>query len=421
MVEIKEIRAMEILDSRGNPTVSAQVILSDGAVGEASAPSGASRGKNEAAEKRDNDAARYYGRGVQSAIKGINEVIFPALLGMSPFEHEEADSVMIALDGAYNKSNLGANAILSVSLALARAAASSLGLPLYRYLGGALAKKMPIPMMNVLNGGAHAGNNVEIQEFMLVPFGAESFAEGVRACAEIYETLKNILKSRNLGTAVGDEGGFAPSLSSDEEAIELLIKAIKECGYSPESEVKIALDAAASEWYDGKKYYLKKRGEEYTSDELINYFASLAERYPIISIEDPLAEDDCRGWERISEKLVPRGVMLVGDDLFVTNPERIIDGYSKKIASAVLIKPNQIGTLTETYEAVSVSKEIGYKTIMSHRSGETEDSFIADLAVALSCDFVKMGAPCRSERTAKYNRLMKIESELFASGYGFLV
>ena len=418
MVEIKEIRAMEILDSRANPSVFSEVILSDGTVGEASVPSGASRGKNEAWEQRDNDSARYFGRGVLSAIKGINDVIFPALVGMSPYEHEEADSVMIALDGTYNKSKLGANAILSVSLALARAAARSLGLPLYRYLGGALVKKMPIPMMNVLNGGAHATNNVEIQEFMLVPVGAESFSEAVRICSEIYSVLKKILKTANLSTAVGDEGGFAPNLSSDEDAIELLIKAIKECGYSPESEVKIALDAAASEWYDGKEYCLKKSGKIYTADELINYFSSLSEKYPIISIEDPIAEDDFRGWERITEKLSKK-LQLVGDDLFVTNSDRILDGFSKKIASAVLIKPNQIGTLTETEEAVAISKEVGYKTIMSHRSGETEDAFIADLAVALSCDYVKMGAPCRAERTSKYNRLMKIESEIFAPRYGF--
>ncbi len=419
MVEIKEIRAMEIIDSRGNPTVSSEVILSDGTVGAASVPSGASRGKNEAMEKRDNDSSRYFGRGVLSAVKKVNDVIFPALVGMSPFEHEEADSVMIALDGTYNKSNLGANAILSVSLALARAAARSLGLPLYRYLGGALVKKMPVPMMNVLNGGLHASNNVEIQEFMIVPIGAESFSDAVRISSEIYGVLKKILKTQNLSTAVGDEGGFAPNLSSDEEAIELLIKAIKECGYSPESEVKIALDAAASEWYDGKEYYLKKRGKIYSSDELVDYFVSLCERYPIISIEDPVAEDDMRAWERISKKLLGCGVELVGDDLFVTNSDRILDGFSRKIATSVLIKPNQIGSLTEAYEAVSISKALGYKTVMSHRSGETEDTFIADLAVALSCDFVKMGAPSRAERTSKYNRLMKIESEIFAASYGF--
>lgn len=419
MIEIKEIKAMEILDSRGNPSVFCEVTLSDGTVGEASVPSGASRGKNEASEKRDNDNARYFGRGVLSAVKGINDVIFPALVGMSPFEHEEADSVMIALDGEYDKSKLGGNAILAVSLAIARAAARSLGIPLYRYLGGALVKKMPIPMMNVLNGGAHAGNNVEIQEFMLVPVGAESFAEAVRICAEIYAVLRKILKTKNLSTAVGDEGGFAPNLSSDEEAIELLIKAIKECGYSPEAEVKIALDAAASEWRDGENYYLKKRGKIYTSDELINYFVSLSEAYPIISIEDPLADSDFRGWERITERLRDKRIMLVGDDLFTTSSERILEGFSKKRANSVLIKPNQIGTLTETYEAVAAASFAGYKSIMSHRSGETEDTFIADLAVALSCDFVKMGAPARSERTSKYNRLMKIESELFAASYGF--
>ena len=420
MVEIKEIRAMEMLDSRGNPTVFSEVLLSDGTVGEASVPSGASCGKYEAKEKRDNDAARFFGKGVLSAVKGINDVIFPALIGMSPFENEEADSVMIALDGDCDKSKLGANAILSVSLALARAAARSLGVPLYRYLGGALVKKMPIPMMNVLNGGVHAGNNVEIQEFMLVPVGAESFSDAVRTCSEIYSVLKKILKTKNLSTAVGDEGGFAQNLSSDEEAIELLIKAIKESGYSPESEVKIALDAASSEWYDGNNYYLKKRGKIYSSDELINYFSALSERYPIMSIEDPLADGDARGWERITEKFKGRGIMLVGDDLFTTNSERILEGFSKKRANSVLIKPNQIGTLTETYEAVSIAKEVGYKTIMSHRSGETEDTFIADLAVALSVDFVKMGAPARAERTSKYNRLMKIESEIFAPRYAFL-
>ena len=345
-------------------------------------------------------------------------MIFPALVGMSPYEHEEADSVMIALDGTYNKSKLGANAILSVSLATARAAAESLGLPLYRYLGGALVKNMPIPMMNVLNGGVHAGNNVEIQEFMLVPIGAESFSDAVRICSEVYSVLKKILKTQSLSTAVGDEGGFAPNLSSDEEAIELLIKAIKECGYSPDSEVKIALDAAASEWYDGKNYSLKKRGKIYTGDELCEYFVSLTERYPIISLEDPLADEDFRGWERITEKLTNKGVMLVGDDLFVTSADRISDGFSRKIATSVLIKPNQIGTLTEAHEAVMTAKALGYKTVMSHRSGETEDSFIADLAVALSCDYVKMGAPARAERTSKYNRLMKIESEIFAPGYG---
>ena len=419
MIEIKEIRAMEMLDSRGNPSVFSEVILSDGTVGQALVPSGASRGKNEAAEKRDNDKKRYFGKGVLEAVKGINDLIFPALVGMSPYEHEEADSVMIALDGTYDKSKLGANAILSVSLAQARAAAQSLGLPLYRYLGGALVNKMPIPMMNVLNGGAHADNNVDIQEFMLVPVGLESFSDAVRACSEIYSVLKKNLKTQRLSTSVGDEGGFAPDLPSDEAAIELLIKAISECGYSPEREVKIAIDAAASEWYDGKEYYLKKRGKIYTSDELVNYFQSLAEAYPIISIEDPLADEDFFGWEKISARLAGGGVELVGDDLFVTSAERIRDGASRKIASAVLLKPNQIGSLTEAYEAAAVARASGYKTITSHRSGDTEDSFIADFAVAISSDFVKMGAPSRAERTSKYNRLMKIESEIFAPSYGF--
>ena len=418
MIEITEIRGMEILDSRANPTVLAEVILSDGSVGTASAPSGASKGKKEAVELRDTESPRYHKKGVSEAVSRINEVIFPALVGMSPYEHEEADSVMIALDGTYNKSNLGANAIISVSLALARAAANSLSLPLYRYLGGALVKKMPVPMMNVLNGGAHAANNIEIQEFMLVPHGAESFRDAVCMCSEVYHTLKNILRANSLSSSVGDEGGFAPDLKSDEEAIELLLKAIKESGYSAEKDISLALDAASSEWYDDGMYIMKKRGGSYTSDELCDYFIGLTNKYPIISLEDPMAENDYRGWERITESLKDRGIRLVGDDLFVTNSNEIRDGKKRKIANSVLIKPNQIGSLTECYDAVSLSRSFGYQTIMSHRSGETEDSFIADLAVALSTDFVKMGAPARGERTAKYNRLMKIESEIFASSYG---
>lgn len=419
MIEIKEIRGMEILDSRGNPSVLAEVELSDGSVGEASVPSGASKGKNEAFELRDGENSRYHGMGTERAISKLNEVIFPALVGMNPYEHEEADSVMIALDGTYNKSNLGANTILSVSLALARAAASSLRLPLYRYLGGALVKRMPIPMFNVLNGGRHASNNVDIQEFMLVPHGAASFKEAVRMASEVYHMLKNILKSQSLSVAVGDEGGFAPNLSSENEAIELLISAIEKSGYSAGGDISIALDAASSDWYRDGNYTLSKAGKIYSSDELCDYFVSLSEKYPIISLEDPMAEEDYRGWQRITEKLAKTGVMLVGDDLFVTNAGRILDGKKQNIANSVLIKPNQIGTLTETAEAVSLSKSIGYKTVMSHRSGETEDSFIADLAVALSCDFVKMGAPARAERTAKYNRLMKIENEIFSAEYGF--
>ncbi len=419
MAEITEISAMEILDSRGNPTVSVKVVLSDGSVGEAAAPSGASRGKNEAYELRDADVPRYHRQGVLKAVKNVNEIIFPALVGMRAGELEEADSFMIALDGTYNKSNLGANAIISVSLAIARATANSLSMPLYRYLGGALVKKMPIPMMNVLNGGAHSGNNIDIQEFMIVPQGAESFADAVRMSSETYHSLKNILRSNSYSTELGDEGGFAPMLSSDEEAIELLLRAITDAGYESGKDISIALDAAASEWYSDGLYYMPKSGKRYTADELSGYFEMLCSKYPIISIEDPLGEEDYPAWEKISERLIPKGVNLVGDDLFVTSSARISEGKSRKIANAVLIKPNQIGTLTETYEAVALSKSIGYKTVMSHRSGETEDAFIADLAVALSCDFVKMGAPARAERTAKYNRLMKIEKELFAPSYGF--
>ncbi len=418
MVEIKEICSIEVLDSRGAPTVSCRVTLSNGAQGFASAPSGASRGKNEAFEKRDGAGERYFGRGVLGAVAAVNEIIAPALVGMSAFDQEEADEVMLALDGTYNKSALGANAILAVSLALARAAAEALRIPLYRYLGGALVNSLPVPMMNVLNGGAHAGNNLDIQEFMIVPVGASSFSEAVRACAEIYHTLGAILAANGYSRAVGDEGGYAPSLASDEEAIELLVRAIGDSGYAAGRDVSIALDAAASEWYSGGAYHLPKRGISKTSDELVEYFAALSERYPLVSIEDPVADDDVYGWERIGARLAARKVTLVGDDVFVTNAERIRRGAEQGIANAVLIKPNQIGSLTETFEAVSLARGVGYRTVMSHRSGETEDSFIADLAVALSCPFVKMGAPARGERTAKYNRLLQIESELFSPRFG---
>ncbi len=418
MAEIKNIHAMEILDSRGNPTLSVKVTLSDGSVGEASCPAGASRGKWEAHELRDRENPRYHRMGVSEAVRRVNEIIFPALVGMKSTELEEADSFMIALDGAYNKSNLGANSIISTSAAIARAVASSLSLPLYRYLGGAFVKKMPIPMMNVLNGGAHSDNNLDIQEFMIVPHGAESFTEAVRISSEVYHTLGNILKSRSLSAALGDEGGYAPHLENDEEGIELLLLAIENSGYKPGADISIALDVAASEWYSEGMYYMPKRGKRLTSDELSDYFISLIEKYPIMSIEDPLGEEDYSAWEKLTARLAARGVNLVGDDLFVTNTSRIAEGIRRKMANTVLIKPNQIGTLTETYEAVSLAVSGGYKTIMSHRSGETEDSFIADLAVGLSCDYVKMGAPARGERTAKYNRLMKIEAELFSPNYG---
>ena len=348
-----------------------------------------------------------------SAVENINEKIHTALVGMNAHDIEEANSVMIALDGTYNKSNLGANAILAVSLALARAGAASQGVPLYRYLGGALVKKMPIPMMNIVNGGAHSKNNIDIQEFMIIPTGAESFAEAVRMCAEVYHTLSDILSERGLSTGVGDEGGFAPMLASDAEAIELILKAIEKSGYRAGEDIFLGLDVASSEWYRDGKYYLPKRKTTYTSDELIGYLESLTEKYPIMSIEDGVGEKDIEGWKRLTERLGKK-CLLVGDDLFVTDAERVKAGIRDCYANSVLIKPNQIGSLVETAETVKCARAGGYKTIMSHRSGETEDTFIADLAVALSSDFIKTGAPARAERTAKYNRLMKIESELFS-------
>ena len=417
MTEITKVSAREILDSRGNPTVEAEVILSDGKRGVAAVPSGASTGMHEAAELRDTEDKRYHKKGVLSAVRSVNERIHPALVGMDATDIEEADSVMIALDGTYNKSNLGANAILSVSLALARAAAASVGIPLYRYLGGSLVKKMPVPMMNIMNGGAHADNNVDIQEFMILPIGAQSFSDAVRMCAEVYHTLRNVLASHGMSTAVGDEGGFAPTLPNDEEAIRAIISAIEKAGYISGEDFMIGLDVAASEWKTGDTYVMPKRQRSFTSDELVGYLSELVEKYPILSIEDGVGEDDVYGWRRLTEKLSKKCI-LIGDDLFVTDSHRIEEGISEKIASGVLIKPNQIGTLTETAEAVFAARRGGYKTAMSHRSGETSDDFISDLAVALSCDFIKAGAPARAERCAKYNRLMKIESELFSPSYG---
>jgi enolase len=415
--EIVKINATEILDSRGTPTVLCKVMLSGGDFGFASVPSGASTGKFEAHEKRDG-GTHFGGRGVQNVCEKIESELFEVLRGKDAANQRLIDGALIRADGMHDRSRYGANALLAVSLACARASANAYGLPLYRYLGGIYGTHMPVPMMNVLNGGAHADNNVDIQEFMLVPVGAKSFRDGVRACAEIYAHLRAVLRKEGYSASVGDEGGFAPDLKSDEEAIELLLKAIKESGYSAEKDISLALDAASSEWYDDGMYIMKKRGGSYTSDELCDYFIGLTNKYPIISLEDPMAENDYRGWERITESLKDRGIRLVGDDLFVTNSNEIRDGKKRKIANSVLIKPNQIGSLTECYDAVSLSRSFGYQTIMSHRSGETEDSFIADLAVALSTDFVKMGAPARGERTAKYNRLMKIESEIFASSYG---
>ncbi|MBQ8345477.1 MAG: phosphopyruvate hydratase [Clostridia bacterium] len=413
--------AREILDSRGNPTVEASVILADGTVGMASVPSGASTGIYEAHERRDQDAKRYGGKGVEDAVSSVCRTISPAIAGISASEQCELDRVLIALDGSENKSKLGANAILAVSLASARAAANWYHVPLFRYLGGVEAHRLPIPMMNILNGGAHASNNVEIQEFMIVPVGMKRFSEALRAGSEIYHTLGGLLRKRGLDTAVGDEGGYAPNLGSDEEALDLIIEAIQEAGYSTE-QVRIALDAAASEWYDPSKelYCMPKRGRQYTREALLDYWKQLAARYPaLLSLEDGMDQRDVDGWTQLTKCLGNR-MMLVGDDLFVTNSKRLKKGIADGYANSILIKPNQIGTLSETMDVIHVAKQAGYRFILSHRSGDTEDTTIADIAVATGADFIKSGAPCRSERVAKYNRLLRIEASLNSGGrYGF--
>lgn len=405
--KIKLIKAREIIDSRGNPTVEATVMLESGAVGIASVPSGASTGIHEAHELRDKDKSRYNGKGVLLAVNNVNQLICPALLGMSAGDLEKIDEKMIALDGTKNKSRLGANATLAVSLATARAAAAHKGAELYAHLSSTDEGKPPIPMFNVLNGGAHASNNIDIQEFMLVPHGL-SLDDGIRAGVEIYHALGRILKSKGLSTGVGDEGGFAPNLASDEEAIDLLCQAIKEGGYSFD-QVGIALDVASSEWFEDGEYILPKRQKKMTAEELIEYYSALIESYPIISIEDGLAEDDFAGWQIMTKRLGDK-ILLVGDDLFVTNVERLSEGISLGIGNSILIKPNQIGTLTETLKVIRLAKESGYKVILSHRSGETTDTAIADIAAAVGSDLIKSGAPCRGERVAKYNRLSEIFS-----------
>lgn len=407
MVKIQKVYGCEILDSRGNPTVSATVQLSDGTMGTAAAPSGASTGKFEAIELRDGDDRRYGGKGVLKAVRNVNEMISPALEKLHCLTVRDVDSVLNKLDGTPNKAHLGANATLAVSLACARAIAAHYRMPLYRFLGGAAAYKLPVPMMNILNGGAHAGNNIDIQEFMIVPTGAESFREGLRWCSEIYHTLGSRLKTRGLSTGVGDEGGFAPDLSSDEEAIEEVLAAVDKAGYG--GKVQIALDAAGSEWAkEGGSYHLPKRGKTMAPDDLIEYWEGLVKRYPIISIEDPLGEEDFENWTELTARIGGQ-VQLVGDDLFVTNIERLQRGIDQGAGNAILIKPNQIGTLTETLQAIDLARRNGYRTIISHRSGETEDTFIADLAVAVNAGQIKTGAPCRTERVAKYNRLLRIE------------
>ena len=408
-MKIQKVFAAEILDSRGTPTVGATVILSDGSIGMANAPSGASTGKFEAHEKRDGDKKRYNGRGVQKAVQSVTESIAPVLEHIPRVTVSEVDRIMIELDGTKNREKLGANAMLAVSMATAKALAMHYKLPLFRFLGGANASKMPVPMMNILNGGAHAANNIDIQEFMIMPVGAKSFSEAVRMGAEVYHALGKILKSRGMATSVGDEGGFAPDLPSDEAAIEVILEAIEAAGYTTE-QVRIALDAASSEWTAEGGYRLPKRGTQYTAEQLISYWEKLCEKYPICSIEDPLGEEDFAAWTTLTER-IGKKVMLVGDDLFVTNPQRIREGILRKAANAVLVKPNQIGTLSETLTAIALAKDNGMRTILSHRSGETEDTTIADIAVAVNAGFIKTGAPCRSDRTAKYNRLLRIAQE----------
>ena len=415
MNQIDHIHAREILDSRGNPTVEAEVRLDDGAVGRAAVPSGASTGAHEAVELRDGDSKRYGGKGVLKAVNNVNGPIANALKGMDPRDQGEVDRTLIELDDTPNKSNLGANAILAVSLATARAAAKSQKLPLYKYLGGQSANTLPVPMMNIINGGAHADNNVDFQEFMIAPAGAKNFSDALRMGAEIFHTLKSVLKKKGYATSVGDEGGFAPNLKSNEEAIETILDAIAQSGYEAGSDVLLALDPAASEFYDGKSYVFKKSdGRKLSSDQMVSFWSDWIERYPIVSIEDGLAENDWDGWGVFTGEL-GRRIQLVGDDLFVTNTKFLRTGIERGVANSILIKVNQIGTLTETLDCINLAKTNAYATIISHRSGETEDSFIADLAVATNAGQIKTGSLSRSDRIAKYNQLLRVEEELGAT------
>ncbi len=414
-LEIEKVIGREILDSRGNPTVEAEVYLTDGTVARGTAPSGASTGEFEALELRDGDKSRYLGKGVSKAVENINTILNDVLIGLDPTDTYAVDAAMIKADGTKDKSNLGANAILAVSIATARAAADALGIPLYRFLGGVSGNRLPVPMMNILNGGAHATNTVDVQEFMIMPVGAPSFKEALRWCSEVFHALAKLLKSRGLATSVGDEGGFAPNLSSDDETIETILEAVKNAGYEPGKDFMIAMDAAASEWKNKEKgkgfYKLPKAGTEFTSDELIAHWKKLCEKYPIISIEDGLDEEDWEGWAKFTAELGGK-VQLVGDDLFVTNTERLERGIKNKVGNAILIKLNQIGSVSETLEAIKMAHKAGYTAISSHRSGETADTTIADLAVALNTCQIKTGAPSRSERVAKYNQLLRIEEQL---------
>ena len=413
---IEKVIGREIIDSRGNPTVEAEVYLLDGTVGRGAAPSGASTGEFEALELRDGDKSRFGGKGVTKAVENINTVISDALKGVDASDIYAVDAAMIAADGTKDKSNLGANAILAVSIASARAAANALAIPLYRFLGGVNGNRLPVPMMNILNGGAHAANTVDVQEFMIMPVGAPSFKEALRWCAEVFHALAALLKSKGLATSVGDEGGFAPDLASDEEAIQYILDAVKDAGYEPGKDFMIAMDAASSEWKGEKKgeYVLPKAGTKFTSEELIEHWKKLVDKYPIISIEDALDEEDWEGWKKLTAELGDK-VQLVGDDLFVTNTERLSKGVELGCGNSILIKLNQIGSVSETLEAIKMAHKAGYTAISSHRSGETEDTTIADLAVALNTCQIKTGAPSRSERVAKYNQLLRIEEELGAS------
>ncbi|MDP2618829.1 MAG: phosphopyruvate hydratase [Hyphomicrobiales bacterium] len=410
MPAITDVVAREILDSRGNPTVEVDVLLEDGVLGRAAVPSGASTGKHEAVERRDG-GQRYHGKGVRGAVKAVNTEIFEAIAGMDAEGQVAIDETMVALDGTPNKGRLGANAILGVSLAVAKAAAQSTGLPLYRYVGGAGARLLPVPMMNIINGGAHADNPIDIQEFMIVPVGAETLADAVRIGSEVFHTLRGALSDAGHNTNVGDEGGFAPNLASADEALAFIVKSIERAGYKPGEDVVLALDPAASEFFAKGKYVLEGEGKKLDSAGMVDYLEALVNRYPIVSIEDGMAEDDWEGWRHVTERLGAR-IQLVGDDIFVTNPERLREGIAKKIANSILVKVNQIGTLTETLEAVETAHKAAYTVVISHRSGETEDATIADLAVATNCGQIKTGSLSRSDRLAKYNQLIRIEEEL---------
>ena len=412
MSEIADIYAREILDSRGNPTLEVEVFLESGSMGRAAVPSGASTGEREALELRDGDKSRYLGKGVQKAVDNVNNIIADQLIGMEATDQVGIDRKMLELDGTEYKSSLGANAILGVSLAVAKAAADDAGLSLYQYIGGSNAKELPLPMMNIINGGAHADNNVDIQEFMIMPAGAPSFKEALRMGAEIFHALKGVLKGRGYNTSVGDEGGFAPNLSSNEEALEVIMEAIVKAGYKPGEEVLLALDVASSELFKDGKYTLENEAQPVkTADELIDFYENLVNKYPIISIEDGMAENDWDGWKKMTERLGKR-IQIVGDDLFVTNPAILKEGIQKGIANSILIKLNQIGTLTETLDAIEMAKRAGYTTVISHRSGETEDTTLADLAVAVNAGQIKTGSLCRTDRVCKYNQLLRIEDEL---------